>query len=133
MNGGDHRPMRRWLGRVNNARTTSTQQLAHGGAADRQRTNTTERTNQQASRRSTGKTSCSSTIVDGQFDDDASSRLAGKRCDTAVVILDDLANDGETQAGPAIVAVPGVVDSGETLEDADSVFERDAGAIIDDR
>src|SRR5687767_9527237 len=52
--------------------------------------------------------------------------------DFAAVGLDDVFDDGEAEAGAALVAGAGAIDAVETFEDAALRFGRNAGAVVGD-
>src|SRR5687767_14930872 len=52
--------------------------------------------------------------------------------DFAAVGLDDVFDDGEAEAGAALVAGAGAIDTVEAFEDAALRFGRNAGAIVGD-
>src|SRR5690349_9077516 len=57
----------------------------------------------------------------------------GVDVDHAFVVVDDVADDGEPEAGPARLAAAGVVDAVEPLEHPLEVARRDADAVVDHR
>src|SRR3954468_10463403 len=59
-----------------------------------------------------------------------SAALVGDDGDAAAVVVGDVADDGEAEAGAARVSGTGAVDAVEPLEDAVEVARRDADAVV---